>query len=611
MEIPPDNTGRGYLSRVNGLKHAYPGLIQLLNKHANSADQGRQVVDSTYKEHYGRPPGRCAVLEFTDSGVSHAEFDTAQDLRLHFEAIRSQPAETGACRLYVLEDLEPGFVEILGEYVGVDPHVFAEQMNTWNFTDVESVGHRALPSLTQPSKALTLRYYEFRCLDPQRKDEISVLGNQMSFAVNRRLYQPWCTIDCPSMPNDDPLAFVRRCASFWTSQSKDPNPSEGWNAILLVDPPLDALKAPSGRESYIFKGEEFRNRTELWYARDACRLFRLGKFPHFSEPYHKGCPTIYPLSFCSSKRLATAELIATTGARHVTSPFDETIFYWEKLADQEQILAVKEQSVNAAQHLLKFIAYYWIHTLEVVEHTLAQSEYFSDDNPATKPKHMSTAEWKREFYKVVDTSHKINYFRRQMIYFENAMTLNLERLGTSIDGSWDLQSGTAPPRLLAQALCDAHKDFKALASRLRPLLTRADKLSTVANDIASLRAAFQAIEDSATGLSLSILATIIFPFTLVASMFSMADGFLPGHDKFWVFFAVSIPLTMVISLVLVVARQWDSWRDHILRAVQHMPMPIKRRKSPLDREGEVEVQLEVVQGNSKSWHRRGFTHWTN
>ena len=74
-----------------------------------------------------------------------------------------------------------------------------------------------------------------------------------------------------------------------------------------------------------------------------------------------------------------------------------------------------------------------------------------------------------------------------------------------------------------------------LASRLRPLRERANKLSSVANDIASLRAAFQAIEDSASGLSLSILATVIFPFTLVASMLSMGDHFGPGKSQFWIF----------------------------------------------------------------------------
>jgi CorA-like Mg2+ transporter protein len=354
---------------------------------------------------------------------------------------------------------------------------------------------------------------------------------------------------------------------------------------MLVDPPMNAVKVKkdsqrltndgSPGDFYIFKGEMFKTRNELWNARDSGRPFKLRMFPHSSEPYHKGCPTVYPLSFCSSKRLEVADLIAKAGVRDLTSPFDETIFYWMNLTNEEGIREVQKNSVDAAHHLLKFIAYHWINTLEAVSHTLAQSEYFSDDNPATRPKHMSTAEWKREFYKVVESSRKINYFRRQMIYFENAMNLNLERLGTSLD--CDIQSGNTP--VLPRALSDAHKDFKVLAARLKPLRDRADNLSTVANDIASLRAAFQAIEDSATGLSLSILATFIFPFTLVASMFSIADDFLPGSKHFWVFFAVSIPLSMVIFFYLFLARKWEVWRDYRFMAVRSVTTERRSRQS--------------------------------
>jgi hypothetical protein len=224
-----DWPGGRYLSRIQILKDAYPGLIQLLNKLPLPTDRGRQAIDSTYQNLCSRSPVRCAVLEFDNGCVHHQKFGTVNDLQLHFESIKNQPIKTTACRLYILEDLEPEFVETLGENLGIDPHVFAEQMNTWNCTDVESVGHRALPSLMQPKKAFTLRYYEFRKLGPKRTDESSIFCNQMTFAVNRRYYEPWLTIDCPSMPNEGPVAFVRRCASFWTSQSKTGPPGEVWN----------------------------------------------------------------------------------------------------------------------------------------------------------------------------------------------------------------------------------------------------------------------------------------------------------------------------------------------------------------------------------------------
>src|SRR5436309_2877365 len=49
----------------------------------------------------------------------------------------------------------------------------------------------------------------------------------MTVAVNRRKYERWRDIDVPRLDHqdDDRHAFIRRCASFWTSQ--EPTKSEG------------------------------------------------------------------------------------------------------------------------------------------------------------------------------------------------------------------------------------------------------------------------------------------------------------------------------------------------------------------------------------------------
>lgn len=131
-----------------------------------------------------------------------------------------------------------------------------------------------------------------------------------------------------------------------------------------------------------------------------------------------------------------------------------------------------------------------------------------------------------------------------MAHFERAITLNIERLGVQI-GCESIDNG------LPKALADAQKDFLAIAQRLRPLRERVDDLSSIASNVTSLRAAFKGLQDGEQGLWLNIFAAIIFPLTLVASMFSMADGYLPGQANFWVFWAASVPLAMVIAGVLV------------------------------------------------------------
>jgi hypothetical protein len=146
-------------------------------------------------------------------------------------------------RLFLLEDMEPDYVETLGHYLGVDPLVFSEQMNTWNYTDSWSIQHRGLPSLHAPEQSFTLRYYELRTLKVPMS--IDALTLQMTFAVNRRRYERWRDIDVPSAGKPDRRhGFVRRAVSFWTSQEQAPEeekPDEktirealGWDGMLLT-----------------------------------------------------------------------------------------------------------------------------------------------------------------------------------------------------------------------------------------------------------------------------------------------------------------------------------------------------------------------------------------
>ena len=218
-----------YLDKVKSLQDAYPALIQLVDKIAEFDDQEIRMVKSTYSNEYEVSPGRCAVLEFNGSSVHHEELPLASDLRRYFRNHESGILNADACRLFILEDLEPDFVELLGDNLGVDPLVFAEQTNAWYFTDIQSVGHRQLPSLIKPQKSFTLRYHEIRRPQSGHEDDLSAMSKQTTFAINRRLYEPWVVVESPSMPSTDSVAVVRRCASFWTSQKENALPGTGWN----------------------------------------------------------------------------------------------------------------------------------------------------------------------------------------------------------------------------------------------------------------------------------------------------------------------------------------------------------------------------------------------
>lgn len=234
-----------YLSRVKRLQYDYPALKSFLDKLLNTKDEGRVVMEEEFRRRDRRTPGRCCVLEYGDTDVNPIEFKSAEDVQNYL--LKTPATGQPQRRLFVLEDLELEYVEVLGHFLGVDPLVFAEQMNTWNYCDVHSIAHRPLPSLTRPDKSFTTRYYELRTLPPDHEG-LKVLGCYMTFAVNRRLYQPWRDIDGPSIKSDRRVRFIRRYYSFWTSATL--NKDTTWNCKPRLEAradSADSLSSTSGR----------------------------------------------------------------------------------------------------------------------------------------------------------------------------------------------------------------------------------------------------------------------------------------------------------------------------------------------------------------------------
>lgn len=204
-----------YIKRLSKLRHAYPPLQSFLRRLREDDDEGRKIVQQAHLDRFERLPGRCALLIFHKDKVEHKEFSNVEDLYTYLTSPTPGDGEK-QCRLWILEDLSPTWLDVLGTHFNVDPLVFSEQVNTWNFTDSGSIPHRELPSMVRPSKSFSLRYYEFRQL--KDKDSIKLMQNQMTCTVNRRRYEVWRDIDTPTFKNRWRHGLVRRGASFWSNQ---------------------------------------------------------------------------------------------------------------------------------------------------------------------------------------------------------------------------------------------------------------------------------------------------------------------------------------------------------------------------------------------------------
>lgn len=544
-----------YIERLKQLQHAYPALESFIKKILDSKDGGREIVQKEYLERCGRLPGRCTLLTFDEKPISTREFLTPEQLEEYFEehpVPASSENDQNRGRLWILEDLEPAWVDVLGQRLGMDPRVFSEQYSTWNFTSASTLTTRLPPSMVRPENFFTLRYYEIRSWDSDDAIDVDWMRNQETFAVNRRRYERWRDVDTTNFTNKWRSAFIRRCASFWTNQTTTRN---DWDAVILVDPAFDSveyhgrLPSPSPpltpdksdaktpklnkvRPSCSILGDPvtYESLEKLYEARKFQDWEHLQPLPDTTKTYHKGSTTLADPHILPLKKGEKDLSSRADTARNLSSPLDEIVYHWTKIADENLINSARQHSVNAAHYLLKYLSTYWMHQLELVAFGVVQTQYFADDHEASINAETTRQQFKKELEEITKTTKDMNYMKRQLDHFERAVTLNLERLGIVLGA--EAVSDKVP-----QAIRDAQMDFIAIRARLQPLCERVEGLSSMANDLANLHMAFKSIKDGEFSLRLSLLGSIVFPATLVASLLSMGDGYRAGQSQFW----VSIP----------------------------------------------------------------------
>lgn len=286
---------------------------------------------------------------------------------------------------------------------------------------------------------------------------------------------------------------------------------------------------------------DYSSRAELWNAYTWKDPDNVETVNHESWAYHDGCSTLAPFEI--SESTLTDPMFKFEEERDLCNALDEQVFYWTKVATSDLISQANKSASNTSYYLLKHLAQHWTSQLELINCTLAKGEYLSDDFQARLDKKTTGSEWKAELVKINRINTDINFLRRQMNYFWRAMFTNIERLGIQV-GSEQVD------KTLPIALRGAQQDFLTIHTRMAPLRQRVDAVSAMANDLANLKAAFKGIQDSEFGSRLSIFASVVFPLTLVASILSMGDDFLPGKKDFWVFWASSLPPVLVFALIM-------------------------------------------------------------
>lgn len=232
--------------------------------------------------------------------------------------------------------------------------------------------------------------------------------------------------------------------------------------------------------------------------------------------------------------------------------FDDIVFYWQQ-ANRDEIALVFEKCINTTLFIHRIVASHWFDFLDLQLKTLSTVDLTSKQRRvASAGKVVSTAEWKRELDFYNERLSLLGLLQRRLMWYEQEMLLNLERLGLRADGASCGTTGSTSPL----SLHAAEQDFRAIFYELKLHKSRADNLLGIVTDSINLSNALRSLHDTRFGMQLSIVGAIFFPVTLVAAVFSMGGDYLPGSKNFWIPWVVAVPLVAVLIIMI-----WQSRRS--------------------------------------------------
>lgn len=121
----------------------------------------------------------------------------------------------------------------------------------------------------------------------------------------------------------------------------------------------------------------------------------------------------------------------------------------------------------------------------------------------------------------------------------------------------DASSQSSVPSLSYAGWKNVPKDFAYIEGKFAALVSKADNLVSAFNALSSGTAAQQSLNEATMVRFLTLVGMTFLPLSLIAGVFSMSDEYAPGGPRFWIYFAVGIPLTTLVYLLAGIQRDFS------------------------------------------------------
>jgi len=141
----------------------------------------------------------------------------------------------------------------------------------------------------------------------------------------------------------------------------------------------------------------------------------------------------------------------------------------------------------------------------------------------------------------------------------SSLQLTRVRLSTYIDDLEEIIGDIAIPAAQSSSYSipvewqDIKKDFQYIHGCLQKMKGRVDEaitsamgLSNIVGSKQALSEARRSVKEAKSTKTLTVVGLVFIPLAYTCALFSMSDQFRPGSSLFWVYFAVSVPLIVLV-----------------------------------------------------------------
>ena len=489
---------------------------------------------------------RCSVIEFSDQGSRSRSFSGYDDFKEYIDTSWS----TGSTRfLFILEDLPVRYVCMLGSRMRIHPSIFACHYSTEDSSTM-SDNVTALPStlglntldgldyasddgseIKEEKRRIMLRYpitlprvsakqHSDPAICPSWLKPSSCLRDQIAypkFLVERCL-------DTPSLHGQwdarGEVSELEGQVTYWSTARDD----QGWTAILLVDP---CLKDPT--HLAMIDGEPRVN------------LAREIRYPEL-EDHEKVYIAPNPIQW------------------HPSTAFTKFILHDDILTHFSVADFGPGGSPLAVTPFVRgFVIGKWVAHLNNVRrcyvHTRAALFSSSDGTNGNTIHHTSRwgANWQEWMFE------SVTRWTTDLVLYRLDVDTDMRALGIDVD---DPRSQGLVGKREAQM-------WRYIRSSCQDLQGMFESLANSYTQVVALREAQASNVQASSVRWLTVLGTLFVPVSVVAGVMSMGGEYLPGENRFWVFFAVIVPVIVVIGVILLLLmkgkpffrslRKWCCW----------------------------------------------------